>query len=66
LAAVTDYLSSHFRPIAFRAPFGRSMLVVAPHQEDEVVSFDSSLFEFERRKPLLWLSCSTAQMDMTN
>ena len=37
LAAVTDYFSSSIRPIPLRAPFGRSILVVAPHQDDEAI-----------------------------
>jgi LmbE family N-acetylglucosaminyl deacetylase len=37
LASVTDYFSTFVRPIPMRAPFGDSMLVVAPHQDDETI-----------------------------
>ncbi len=37
LAAAADYFSSSIRPIPILPPFGRSMLVVAPHQDDEVI-----------------------------
>lgn len=37
LASMTDYFSSSVRPIPIRAPFGKSMLVVAPHQDDEAI-----------------------------
>jgi LmbE family N-acetylglucosaminyl deacetylase len=34
---MTDYFSTFVRPIPIRAPFGDSMLVVAPHQDDETI-----------------------------
>jgi len=37
LASMTDYFSTFVRPIPIRAPFGQSMLVVAPHQDDETI-----------------------------
>ena len=37
LASLTDYFSNFVRPIPIRAPFGKSMLVVAPHQDDETI-----------------------------
>jgi len=37
LASMTDYFSSFVRSIPIRAPFGDSMLVVAPHQDDETI-----------------------------
>lgn len=37
LAVATDYFSSVVQPVPIRAPFGRSMLVVAPHQDDETI-----------------------------
>lgn len=37
LASLTDYFSGFVKPIPIRAPFGRSMLVVAPHQDDETI-----------------------------
>lgn len=37
LASVADYFSNFVRPISIRAPFGSSMLVVAPHQDDEAI-----------------------------
>ena len=33
----TNVLPGMIRPVAIRAPFGESMLVVAPHQDDEIV-----------------------------
>jgi LmbE family N-acetylglucosaminyl deacetylase len=43
LAAVADYFSSSIRPIPIVAPFGRSMLVVAPHQDDEAIGAGGAL-----------------------
>jgi LmbE family N-acetylglucosaminyl deacetylase len=37
LAAETDYFAGFVRPIPVKAPFGKSMLVVAPHQDDETI-----------------------------
>ncbi len=43
LTAVADYFSSSIRPIPILAPFGRSMLVVAPHQDDEAIGAGGAL-----------------------
>jgi N-acetylglucosamine malate deacetylase 1 len=37
LASETDYFSGFVRTIPIRAPFGKSMLVIAPHQDDETI-----------------------------
>lgn len=37
VAAATNFFSTLIRPTVISAPFGRSMLVVAPHQDDEII-----------------------------
>lgn len=37
VAAATNFFSTVVRPVVIRAPFGNSMLVLAPHQDDEVI-----------------------------
>ncbi|MDZ4257551.1 MAG: PIG-L family deacetylase [Gemmatimonadales bacterium] len=37
VASLLDHFASTVRPIPVTAPFGRSMLVLAPHQDDEAI-----------------------------
>lgn len=37
VAAASNFFSTAIRPVVISAPFGKSMLVIAPHQDDEVI-----------------------------
>jgi N-acetylglucosamine malate deacetylase 1 len=43
LASATDYFSGFVRPVPIKAPFGKSMVILAPHQDDEAIGCGGAL-----------------------